>query len=178
MADNNQDGIAIFDTIFTNNRICMMKVVLPFLPPSFQKSIAIYIKYLELQYTMQYFAKHSSGIFTGQNEAGSHTPAPDVVWEKLLPYCSPTEKENVKQMRNMMQTFRSMKDMMEMIDTMKELFPDGFGSSGGFDFPDGFGFPGSDEASGGMGGSFPGGFSPELLNQFSTLFNMNATKGD
>ena len=77
-----------------------------------------------------------------------------------------------------MQTFRSMKDMMEMIDTMKELFPDGFGSSGGFDFPDGFGFPGSDEASGGMGGSFPGGFSPELLNQFSTLFNMNATKGD
>lgn len=172
MADNKQDNIAIFDTIFTNNRICMMKIVLPFLPPSFQKSIAVYIKYLELQYTMQYFSKHPLGIFPTQNGADSSSPDPDAIWENILPYCTPAEKENVNQMRNMVQTFKNLKDMMEMMETMKELFPDGFGTTDGFGFPAGFSSPD------GMGGLFPGGLSPELLNQFGTLFNMNATKGD
>ena len=45
---NNQDGIIAFDTLFTNNHICMMKLLLPMLPPSNQKSIAIYIKYMAI----------------------------------------------------------------------------------------------------------------------------------
>lgn len=158
MADNKQDGIAVFDTLFTNNRICMMKIVLPFLPPSFQKSIAIYIKYLELQYTMQYFAKHPLGIFSGQNATESQTLDPDTMWENILPYCTPAEKEKVKQMRDMMQTFNSMKDMMEMLETMKELFPEGFTS------PEG------------MSEMFSGGFG--VPENFSNLFNINKAKGE
>ncbi len=170
MAENNQDGIAIFDTLFTNNRICMMKIILPFLPTSFQKSIAVYIKYLELQYTLQYFTRHPQGLSAGQNNSANESFDSDAMWDNLLPYCSPAEKQNIQQMRNMIQTFHNMKDMMEMFEMMKELFPDGFGSPEGMNFPPGFGSP--------EGMSFPPGFSPELLAQFSTLFNTNTTKGE
>jgi len=32
MAENKQYGIDVFDTLFTNNHICMMKLMLPLLP--------------------------------------------------------------------------------------------------------------------------------------------------
>lgn len=177
MADNKQDGITIFDTLFTNNRICMMKIVLPFLPSAFQKNIAIYIKYQELQYTLQYFTRHPHDFFTGVNP-DSHSPDPDTMWDNLLPYCSPTEKQTLQQMRNMMQTFRNMKDMMEMLETMKELFPEGFGSGDGMPFPEGLGSANSMPFPEGLNTMFPGAPSPELLNQLFTLLNMNSKKGE
>ncbi len=143
MEENKQDGIAVFDTLFTNNHICMLKVLLPFLPPASQKSIAVYIKYLEFQYTLQYFSKHPFGLSTSTSSHGQNPPNLEDMWEKLMPYCNSSEKQKFQQMRNMMQTFQNMKDMMEMMDTMKELFPEGLngadissmmGNSNGMDF--------------------------------------------
>ena len=150
MADNKQDGIAVFDTIFTNNHICMLKNVLPFLPTAFQRFIAIYIKYLELQYTMQYFNAHPRGLCTGRNDSEKQPFGIDAMWDSILPYCSPSEKHKFQQMRDMMQNFQQMKEMVKMMETMKELFPDGFSGMDGGGFPIGFG--------GMEGAGFPDGF--------------------
>ncbi len=153
--ENKQDGITIFDALFTNNHICMMKLLLPMLSPSGQKNIAIYIKYLELQYTLKYFARHPQGL--------SLSPQPDDsmhdfnnIFENLLPYCTPREKERFLQIRNMLNTFRNMQDMMETINTMKELFPEGF------DFSENSGF----------GSLFPDMFADKIpdISQMATLF--------
>lgn len=128
MAENKQYGIDVFDTLFTNNHICMMKLMLPLLPSSLQKNIAIYIKYLELQYTLQYFSRHPLGLM---GTASSHmTGGTDTVLNSMLPYCTPKERQNLTQIRNMIQTMENMKDMMEMLETMKELFPEGFSGNG------------------------------------------------
>lgn len=149
MAENKQDGIAIFDTLFTNNHICMMKLMLPLLSPSLQKGIAVYIKYQELQYTLQYFSKHPLGLI-GANSADTSDES-NTILDNLLPYCTPKERQNVTQLRNMMQTMQNMKEMMEMMETMKELFPEGFAGGG-----DGMDFSQISEMFSAFGGNFSG----------------------
>ena len=159
MAENKQDGIAIFDTLFTNNHICMMKLLLPLLSPSMQKSIALYIKYRELQYTLLYFSKHPLGL-VGVNATGPPTDT-GAVLDSILPYCNDKERQSITQIRNLMQTMQSMKDMMEMMETMKELFPEGF--SGGSGDGNSMDFSQMSE----MFSAFGGGASPDMFKAFS-----------
>lgn len=156
MAENKQDGIAVFDTLFTNNHICMMKLMLPLLSPTMQKGIAIYIKYQELQYTLQYFSKHPRGLI-GANSTDSSNST-DTIFDSMLPYCTAKEKQNITQVRNMMQTMQNMKNMMEMMETMKELFPEGFAGGG-----EGMDFSQMSEMFSAFGG---GDISPDLFSAF------------
>lgn len=169
MAENKQDGIAIFDTLFTNNHICMMKLLLPLLSPPLQKGIAIYIKFQELQYTLQYFAKHPSGLI-GTN-TGTAPADTNAVLDSILPFCAEKERQSLLQVKNMMQNLQNLKDMMEMLETMKELFPESFsGASENRDFSQmaemfsAFGGGISPE----MIAAFSGGISPEMMTSFSS----------
>lgn len=47
-----------FDEAILPKELQMMKAFLPFLPASFQKMLAIYIKWMELQLTIEYFNHH------------------------------------------------------------------------------------------------------------------------
>ena len=52
-----QDGnkVMAFDTLFSTNHIAMLKILLSCLDYQAQKSMAVYIKFLELQYTIHYY---------------------------------------------------------------------------------------------------------------------------
>ncbi|MBQ7775726.1 MAG: hypothetical protein IJ379_07370 [Lachnospiraceae bacterium] len=130
MEDIRPNKIADFDVRFTNNHICKLKVLLSFLPPSMQSNFAIYIKYIELQYTMQYF--RSPGYRNNRCNTASAQPIDfSCICDELFPYCSEQEKQQFNQIRNIFQTMRSMQDMMEMMETMKQLFPEGMGNGDG-----------------------------------------------
>ena len=58
MDEKERDNVAVFDTLFTNNQIQIMKILLPCFDRPMQKYLAIYIKYQELQYTLSYFRNH------------------------------------------------------------------------------------------------------------------------
>lgn len=131
MEDNKQDSITIFDTLFTNNHICMLKILLPLLPSPLQRNIAVYIKYLELQYTLQYFRNQPSHYKILDSSSSDDKADYSAIFDNMLPYCNMQEKQTVTQMRNMFHTFQNMKEMMEMIETMKEFFPEGFDISDG-----------------------------------------------
>ncbi len=161
------NGVALFDTHFTNNHICMMKILLPLLPPILQKNIAIYIKYLELQYTMRHFHRlmHTPSQLSDELTATDKSDFSSV-FEEILSYCTPQEKQTFTQMRNIHQTFQNMKEMMEMLETMKELFPETFDGSCGSLNP---------EILAGMSGLSPelfasmSGLNPEVLASMSGL---------
>ncbi len=143
-----------FDTTFTNNHICMFKVLLPFLPVSLQGNLAIYIKYMELHYTMQYFKQLSNrkthSLFPTDNPAPTDNPFDfSSLFEELLPYSTPSQKQQFTKIRNLFEAMRNMQDMMEMLETMKELFPEGMGN------PDGE----------------TGSFNPEILAAMSSVFS-------
>ena len=55
MDDNRIDKAAAFDTLFTNNRIQILKTLAYYIDPHLLKGLAVYIKFQELQYTLALF---------------------------------------------------------------------------------------------------------------------------
>lgn len=154
MEDIRPNKVTEFDARFTNNHIRMFKVLLPFLPPTMQQNMAIYIKYMELQYTMKYFQHYSyekNKFWLLQTHTADDPPDFSSLCDELLPYCNDKEKQQFTQMRNLFQTMRNMQDMMEMLETLREVFPEG-----------------SDTGNGTQGG-----FNPEMLAAMSSMFGGN-----
>ena len=98
MDQNNQDKtsavdkVLAFDTIFTNNHIKMLKVLLSYFDPAIQKTLAIYIKFLELQYTFAYFQNHARVFSSGHSPPDTSSDLNNLCRE-ILPYCAPDERK-------------------------------------------------------------------------------------
>jgi len=127
------DKIMAFDTLFTNNRIQMYKILLSYLPPSYRHMLAVYIKFMELQYTMNFFQTHPQATLTAL--APETPPDNNQLFDEIMPFCDMSQREQLKNMKNMMQNFENIREMMDMVQMMKELFPEGMGTQGA----DGFG---------------------------------------
>lgn len=119
------DKIMAFDTLFTNNRIQMYKILLSYLQPAAQQKFAIYIKLMELQYTISFFQNYPLAAMRGlPHEEPTNTA---LIIDELLPFCDTSQKEQMKNLKIMLQNFENMQEMMETMQMMKELFPDGMG---------------------------------------------------
>lgn len=118
MEHKEHDSVLAFDTLFTNNHIRKLKIIMPLFPTSMQGYFAVYIKYLELMYTFSYFDKYKLPVFSGS--ADSHT-----ILNDLLSYSTPEEKEKISQIKNLFSTMETYQNMMEMMSMMKEMFPEG-----------------------------------------------------
>ena len=82
------EAIAAFDTLYTQNHIQILKVLLPYFDPASQKSIAVWIKYMELQYTMVCAKRHPAMVCCETLEK------PDIadIFEKIKNFCTPQER--------------------------------------------------------------------------------------
>lgn len=111
-----------FDALYTNNQIQKLKVILPYIDPSMQKNMAIYIKYMELKYTMDLFKKHPFHVCS----ANERRQTPDIrkLCHELKPYCSESESQQLEQMKSMLQTMEMYQEMSQTMSAMQELFPD------------------------------------------------------
>lgn len=134
--EHEHDQVSAFDTLFTTNHIQMMKIIMPFLDASRQRSIAVYIKYMELQYTISYFQKHTSppfpirqnsGLSSQQSSQEAGMQVCRQVCREIMPYCSPEEKKKMEQVENLFSAMKNYQEMMEMFSMMKEIFPEGEG---------------------------------------------------
>lgn len=117
MAD---DKILAFDTLYTNNQIQLYKIMLPYLRPKMQHTIAILIKYMELRYTISFC---NSSLWSPQKEKAFDI---NKIWDDFLPYCSPSQRDSFSRLKNMMQTMESAKEMMSTMEMMQQMFPEGF----------------------------------------------------
>lgn len=93
-----------FDKSVTPSYLYKLKLFLSFLPPSTQRFLAIYIKFSEFRYTMDYFRGLPFHTFSFQSVS------------ELMPYMDETD-------RNMMDQMTSMMQMMEMMETMGGFNP-------------------------------------------------------
>lgn len=121
--ENISDKVIAFDTLFTTNHIQMMKVLMNYVEPSRQKTMAVYIKFLELQYTLSFFKKHPHSSLSQHPKDSSFSTT--TLLDELLPFCTSDQQEQFRQIKNMMDTFENMQGMMETIQMMKDLFPEG-----------------------------------------------------
>lgn len=129
MAENGQDKVIAFDTLFTTNHIQILKILLSYIEPSRQKTIAVLIKFLELQYTISFFQMHPASTlpkFPTENAFDASK-----LCDEILPLCSHSEQEQINNMKNMYHNVQNMQEMMQMVQMMTELFPEGDGPLGG-----------------------------------------------
>ena len=121
MKDESSNVMA-FDALYTNNRIQKLKVLLPYIEPSMQKNMAIYIKYMELKYTMELFKKHPFHICSYKED----TNRPDFkkLFRELRPYCSESESRQLEQLESLFQTMEMYQEMSQTMSAMQEMFPD------------------------------------------------------
>lgn len=120
MGESGQDKISAFDTLFTNNHIQMLKILYSHLDRSAQKAIAVYIKFLELQYTLAFFRQTPLPCHERQN-------SPDIasLCDEIMPFCDTKEKEKLQNLRNMLKNFENMQEMMQMMEIIKDFMPEG-----------------------------------------------------
>lgn len=119
--DKKTDKIQAFDSLFTTNQLQICKLLLSYLKPSMQKSMAVYIKYMELQYTLAYFSRHHDSIFPSVDAVDT-----DHICKEILPFCSPTQKQQVEQLTGLFGNLKNITELMDTLYMIKELFPEGF----------------------------------------------------
>ena len=115
------DKIQAFDALFTNNQIQIFKILLPYLEPGMQKSLAIYIKFMEFQHTLTYFNHYPNAcmpVFCSNDT--------NQICNEILPFCSGPQKKQVEQFSSMFDNMKNMREMMETVNMMKDMFPEGF----------------------------------------------------
>ena len=122
MDSNERDKVIAFDTLFCTNHIQMLKIMLSYMDNQTQKSMAIYIKFLELNYTIEFFKKHPFPL-CGCAEKESY---PDIfkLCGELLPFCTENEKKQLEQIRSIIQSVEMYKEMSKTMDMMKDFMPD------------------------------------------------------
>lgn len=125
MTDKQEDAsnVMTFDALYTTNQMQKLKILLPYLELSMQKHLAVYIKYMELQYTMNYVKRHTvtlCGCGLSQNEK------PDLkeLCRQLRRYSTQEEIRQLEQIENVLQTMQTMQEMTQTMNAMKEIFPD------------------------------------------------------
>lgn len=123
MDKQEQDKIVAFDTLFTTNHIQMLKILLPYMESAMQRNLAVYIKFLELQYTISFFKSYTSSVLPGFSQEKEFNFSK--LCDELLPLCGHAGQEQLKQMRNMVQNLENLQEMIQMMQTMKDLFPEG-----------------------------------------------------
>ncbi|MBE5862333.1 MAG: hypothetical protein E7295_05730 [Lachnospiraceae bacterium] len=108
-----------FDSIFTSGSLQMLKVMLPCLPADKRGGFAIFIRIQELLFTMDQ-VKRFQGFVPMDSP-----PEGEALFDALLPYCNPSQEEQLRQMKNMLKQMEQIKEAMEMAQMMQELFPEG-----------------------------------------------------
>ena len=125
MAAKNEEAtnVMAFDALYTTNQIQKLKVLLPYIEPSMQKHLAVYIKYMELQYTMKHVKRHPFQI-SGCSISSDEKPDLRSLCRQLSLYSSPEEIRQLEQLQNMFETLETMQEMTQTMSALQEIFPD------------------------------------------------------
>lgn len=119
--NEDSSNVMAFDALYTNNQIQKLKVLLPYIEPSMQKNMAIYIKYMELKYTMDLFRKHPFHVCSSSEK--QKRPDMKKICSELKPYCTEAEVKQLEQMESMFQTMEMYQEMSQAMSSMQEMFP-------------------------------------------------------
>jgi hypothetical protein len=121
MEDKGQNKILAFDTLFTNNHIQMLKIFMSYLPPSHQNKLAVYIKFLELQYTLSFLKEFP---LTLSHSLGTDEKTDRVnLYDELNPFCSQSEQNILQKMKNTFKQMENMQEILQIINMFQEMSP-------------------------------------------------------
>lgn len=116
--------VAAFDTLYTSNHIQILKVLLPWFDAKSRKNMAVMIKFMELQYTMDYCQNHAPALDAASFETeGTAGRQPDIIeiFDQIRHFCTPSERAVIDQIASLkknMELYQDMKNMMQMFEQL------------------------------------------------------------
>ena len=133
--DDIAEAILAFDTLYTTNHMKILKLLLPYLEPKHQRKVAVYIKWQELLFTLNFFKQYSASLYSS-DFVKKKTLNLDTLLPILTPYCKESEKKILSQflqMQTMMQKMEEMQQYMPMIQQfMSSMSEENNDIGGGF----------------------------------------------
>nr|WP_317379894.1 hypothetical protein [uncultured Faecalimonas sp.] len=100
MNDQSKIPMTPFDTLISTPGLRMMKLMIPYLPPSNQRMIAVYVKFMELQQTFSFFRDFRSDLHSCAFE--KEVSSPSDILEELRPFLRKSDCEMIDQIQNML----------------------------------------------------------------------------
>lgn len=124
MEHSEHKSILAFDTLYTSNHIQILKILLPFLGDAQQKWMAVLIKFLELQYTLE-LIKLPGSAFPCDFSNRVNNSSPDIVeiFEQIKNFCTPDERALFDQIARLKSTFDQYEQMMQMMELFQQMMP-------------------------------------------------------
>ena len=58
--EENMEAILAFDMLYTTNHMKILKLLIPYLESEHQKKLAVFIKWQELMFTLNFFKQYSA----------------------------------------------------------------------------------------------------------------------
>lgn len=129
-SDNNEcvtDAILAFDTLYTTNHMKILKLLLPYLEMEHQKKIAVFIKWQELIFTLNFLNQYSASLYSFDFSQKKKLDL-NILLPLLTPYCNESEKSILSQfsgLQNMMNMMGEIQQYMPMIQQLMSSMSDG-----------------------------------------------------
>lgn len=122
MTEQDQNAIYVFDTLYTNQQIQMLKLAMPLLPPVYRSFLAVYIKFLELKYTINAAGRlnFSGGFHDKDEDYTLDAKSLDRYFQSIMPYINENDKANLQKIKNMLQTMEQFKQMRPILEMMSQ----------------------------------------------------------
>ncbi len=135
MGENAEEKIKCFDAYATNDSIRKCKLLLPHLPATLQSRCALLIRLMEVSDLEKRLRSGNARppfpeVTPLQTDLTKGDPNTIAFLDELLLYSTPGEKQQLNQIKNTMQSIAQMQDAMEMLQMLRELFPDAFSGNG------------------------------------------------
>ena len=126
MGENAEEKIKCFDAYATNDSIRKCKLLLPHLPAPLQSRCALLIRLMEVSDLEKRLRSGNARppfpeVTPLQTDLTKGDPNTIAFLDELLLY---------NQIKNTMQSIAQMQDAMEMLQMLRELFPDAFSGNG------------------------------------------------
>lgn len=116
MDKKSSSSITEFDALYTTNQMQILKILLPFLSPDMQRSMAIYIKFSELKLALEQSRLSGFVPFSPKPFMSNIEP----IYEDIEPFLSLSERETLSKAKDTLKSFQDIKDTMEMFQMMQE----------------------------------------------------------
>ena len=144
--------MTLLDELTTPVQFRILKLLLPFFSFSQQRMLATWIKFSELQRTLELF---SSRYTFSESPLKAHSLSASFSYEEILEVLAPYLTESERQMS---ENLKNMKEMLSMVQLFQDFSPDpgnwGFGNNSENEFENRFG----------------NGFENESANEFKNKF--------
>ncbi len=121
MEQTENQAIVTFDTLYTNNHIQILKVLLPYFDIQSRKRLAILIKFMELRYTMDYFARYAALHAVEARDKTGGQPDIVAIFEQIKNFCTPSERAMFDQLANMKKSMEMYEEMMGMMQVFSQM---------------------------------------------------------